>query len=502
MRAMAHDPSERSHPAIIDLSRTVTHSQLLTDASRVQETYLQKVYAKSGAGDRVAFLAPRNYAHALLQWSTWIRGAVAVPLCTSHKPAEMAHVISDSSPKVVFFTKEFRSLVDGEVRKHDMIRDMKSPVAEWIEIDNVDAIRSDHGAGNDSRLDVSWTPIDKTQGALIIYTSGTTGRPKGVLSTFQNVEAQVSSLLQAWEWSKSDRIQLLLPLHHVHGVINVLTCGLAAGATVEMEPGRFDPTAVWKRWMDPSRNLTLFMAVPTVYGSSALPEPLAHEWRDISGHQLLERYGMTEIGMALGNPLRDNPRVAGTVGIPFPGIQCRLVDENGEVVPEPETGAEQRPGELQVKGPQVFKEYWGRPDATAETFTEDGWFKTGDIATRIPVPSSTPPTHYHKILGRASVDILKTGGHKLSALSIERELLSHPAVTDAAVVGVPDDVWGERVAAVVVTTGEVEAAELRAWMRERVANWEVPSLWRVVGEMPRNAMGKVNKKELRRVFEA
>ncbi|KAJ3217694.1 hypothetical protein HDU67_007390 [Dinochytrium kinnereticum] len=421
----------------------------------------------------------------------------------------MAHVVSDSAPRIVFYSKEYRKFVNDEVREHPLVKGMEVPVEKWIEVEDVWKIGAGLGRGEAPKVEVDVEVLDKSCGGMIVYTSGTTANPKGVLTTYGNIEAQVSSLLQSWEWTSHDRIQLLLPLHHVHGLINVLTCGIASGATVEMVPGKLNPNAVWRRWMEPKNDLTLFMAVPTIYskmarhyrstfseeemklatescqqfrlmvsGSAALPEPLAQEWQSISGHKLLERYGMTEIGMALGNPL-NGPRIPGTVGIPFPGMECRLIDENGNPIPDDCEGVS---GELIVKGPQVFKE-----------------FKTGDIATRLQKTlPTTPRTPYYKILGRSSVDIIKTGGHKLSALTIERELLSHPQVHDAAVLGIPDEEWGERVAAVVVVTEDTTEEVLRAFLRDRCANYEVPSVWKIVREMPRNAMGKVNKKELRK----
>ena len=296
---------------------------------------------------------------------------------------------------------------------------------------------------------------------MILYTSGTTSRPKGVVTTHANITAQIMSLVEAWEWSADDRIVLCLPLHHVHGIINVVSCALWSGATCEMLP-RFDANAVWERIA--SGGLTLFMAVPTIYvkliaawdaasperraalsqacaklrlmvsGSAALPVSTLERWKEISGHTLLERYGMTEIGMALSNPLRGE-RVPGSVGTPLPSVEVQLVGENGEPV------APGTPGEIEVRGPSVFAEYWGKPDATRDAF-RDGWFRTGDTAV--------VENGVYRILGRTNIDILKTGGHKVSALEIEEALREHPAVAECAVVGVPDPEWGERVAAAVV----------------------------------------------------
>jgi malonyl-CoA/methylmalonyl-CoA synthetase len=257
-----------------------------------------------------------------------------------------------------------------------------------------------------------------------------------------------------------------------------------------------------------------------VSGSAALPEPLALRWTAISGHVLLERYGMTEFAMAISNPLAGERRL-NSIGRPLPGYEARIAALDGEAeggggaqaqVPAASASAAAAggfagPGELQMRGPGVFREYWGKPEATAESFTADGWFRTGDCAER-------DVDGYFRILGRLSADIIKSGGFKLSALDIERVLLEHPDVAECAVLGVADAVYGEKVAAVAVLRagsallaleagGAREAALLagvRAWGRDRIAAYKLPSIVRVLDEMPRNAMGKVNKKELRKAL--
>jgi malonyl-CoA/methylmalonyl-CoA synthetase len=341
---------------------------------------------------------------------------------------------------------------------------------------------------------------------MILYTSGTTSRPKGVVTTHANVAAQIKSLVEAWEWSANDRILLCLPLHHVHGIINVVGCALWSGATCDMLP-RFEANAVWDRIA--GGQLTLFMSVPTVYtkliaawdaasperrgelsqacrrlrlmvsGSAALPVSTLARWQEISGHTLLERYGMTEIGMALSNPLRGE-RVPGSVGTPLPGVEVRLAGEHGNPV------GPGIPGGIEVRGSAVFAEYWARPDATRDAF-RDGWFITGDTAV--------VENGVYRILGRTNIDILKTGGHKVSALEIEEALRRHPAVAECGVVGIPDAEWGERVAAaVVLKDGDVlDLQSLRTWARELLAPHKLPSRLLVLDALPRNAMGKVMK---------
>jgi malonyl-CoA/methylmalonyl-CoA synthetase len=267
-----------------------------------------------------------------------------------------------------------------------------------------------------------------------------------------------------------------------------------------------------------ARAYSLFMAVPTFYvkliqaleslsaderaskiagfaamrlmvsGSAALPASVHEKWTELTGQKLLERYGMTEIGMALSNAFNGERR-PGSVGLPLPGVEIRLKSESGELIVEEDT-----PGEIQIRGSAVFHEYWNRPEITAEAFDE-GWFKTGDMAVR--------ERDYFRIMGRLSVDIIKSGGYKLSALEIEAVLLEYPAIRECAVIGVPDDTWGEAVAAaVVLAEGEsLELDALRDWCREHLSVYKIPKLLRVVESLPRNAMGKVTKLAVRDVFD-
>ncbi|MCG6989465.1 MAG: acyl-CoA synthetase, partial [Gemmatimonadetes bacterium] len=316
-----------------------------------------------------------------------------------------------------------------------------------------------------------------------------------------------------WSWSEDDHILLTLPLHHVHGIVNVLTCSLWSGAVCQILP-TFDADEVWTRWA--REDITLYMAVPTLYqrliqawertdadtqarwsraaaylrltvsGSAPLPVPVLERWEEITGHRLLERYGMTEIGMGLSNPLVGERR-PGYVGQPLPGVEIRLMDDDGRVV------GPGVPGQIQVRGPGVFLEYWERPEATADAFAPDGWFRTGDRAVL--------DDGSYRILGRESVDILKTGGEKVSALEIEDVMRTHPAVADCAVVGVADADWGQRVCAAVVAADELEdVEELRAFVAERLAPFKVPKDILIVDALPRNAMGKVTKSEVTALF--
>jgi malonyl-CoA/methylmalonyl-CoA synthetase len=334
------------------------------------------------------------------------------------------------------------------------------------------------------------------------------------VSTHANIEAQITTLVEAWGWRSEDSIPLFLPLHHVHGIVNVLSCALWSGARVDCFHS-FDAQAVLERVAD--KAYTVFMGVPTIYvkliqileaadegdralyadgfahmrlmvsGSAALPASVHEQWTHLTGQKLLERYGMTEIGMAISNPLNGERR-PGAVGVPLPGVSVRLICEAGELIEE-----EGEPGEIQVRGPAVFSEYWQKPDVTQASFV-DGWFRTGDMAVL--------EDGYYRIMGRLSVDIIKSGGYKLSALEIESTLLTHSAIRECAVVGVPNDTWGEVVAvAIVAHNGEqIELPALKEWATERMSAYKIPKSLLLLEDLPRNAMGKVTKRAIQDLF--
>ncbi len=481
--------------ALCDPHEQLSYAELLEHSARVAGGLLEGRADLDGA--TVAFLTPPGVDYALVQWGIWRAGGVAVPLCVSHPRPELQHVIADSRAAVLV--------------GHPALLSALEPIAaeRGALLLSTEQLRA-HAVAPLPR-------VEPERGALLLYTSGTTGKPKGVLSTHAILAAQIQSVVQAWEWSERDRILHVLPLHHLHGVLNLLCSALWTGACCELLP-RFETARVFER-LASARELTLFMAVPTIYaklieafeaageaqraafaagcrrlrlmvsGSAALPVATLQRWREISGHTLLERYGMTEFGMGLGNPLHGERR-PGYVGAPFPGVEVRLVDEHGRAVGDSE------PGQLQVKSAGVFQGYLHRPDATREAFTEDGWFKTGDVALR--------EQGCYRILGRESVDILKTGGYKVSALEIEETLREHPAIRECAVVGVPDPVWGQRVAAAVVLdpNAELTLESLRDWGKARLAPYKLPTLLRILTELPKNALGKVQKPQLAAGFES
>lgn len=356
--------------------------------------------------------------------------------------------------------------------------------------------------------------------ALQLYTSGTTGKPKGAILTHANIGIQQQLVGEAWGFRADDRLLHSLPLHHMHGLAIALLTALGAGATIRFRP--FQAAQIW----DAMADATVFMGVPSMYhrlflafdeadeatrarwtanakqlrlatsGSAALPVTLAERWRALNGRIPLERFGMTEVGVGITNPLAGE-RHAGCVGLPLATQDVRIVGEDGK---DADTG------ELWMRGPSVFVGYHKKEAETAAAFVPaaDGgaaWFRTGDTVTRVPELAGQP----FKILGRTSVDILKSGGYKLSALEIEEVLRRHDAVEDCAVVGIPDEAWGERVVACVTPrTGResIDAETLRAFVREHLAPYKVPKQVLFFPELPRNALGKVVKPDLAKIVAA
>ena len=482
----------RVRTAIVDCDGAYSYNDLLDASSRIAASLL------AGRGDldedRIAFLLAPGFAWVAVQWGIWRAGGIAVSLPLNTPAAELEYYINDTQASSLICDHGNEQIAAAVTAKCGI------PAYPYRDM-----------LAREPR--VALPDIDPHRRAMILYTSGTTSRPKGVVTTHANVTAQIEALVEAWEWSADDRIVLCLPLHHVHGIINVLSCALWSGAVCEMLP-RFDANAVWELIF--SDRLTLFMAVPTIYvkliaaweaasqdrravlsnaaaklrlmvsGSAALPVSTLERWQEITGHTLLERYGMTEIGMAISNSYRGQ-RVPGSIGRPLPDVEVRLTGEDGKDVP-PGT-----PGEIEVRGPNVFLDYWRKPDATREAF-RDGWFRTGDTAI--------VENGVYRILGRTNIDILKTGGHKVSALEIEEILREHDAIAECAVVGVPDAEWGERIAAAVVLNAgsSIELEDLRAWCKQRLAAHKVPSRLLVLESLPRNAMGKVTKPAIVELF--
>jgi malonyl-CoA/methylmalonyl-CoA synthetase len=492
MDALYHQAYQNpSKIAIVDQFGSYTYRELIEKARSIAADLLQGKEDLKEA--RVAYMVSPGLDCVAVQWGIWMAGGIAVPLCITYPFPSLQYVIEDTEAELILAGAEYEELLQP-----------------YAEDQTKRFIRLAFGIPPQKSFNLP--NIAPHRGAMILYTSGTTSLPKGVLTTHETIEAQVSTLIEAWKWTAQDYTLCLLPLHHVHGIINVVSCSLWAGATVQFVYP-FDAKQVFDLFLE--GKVTVFMAVPTIYfklitqfesesatrqteisaclkkmrlmvsGSAALPVSVMEKWQQLSGHYLLERYGMTEIGMAISNPY-EGERRAGFIGQPLPGVQIRLVDENQNQVSEGESG------EIQVKGPSVFREYWGKEEATRKAFTNDGWFKTGDIAL--------VENGYFRILGRDSVDIIKSGGYKISALEIEEVLRKHPEIDDCSIVGLVDEEWGELVAAAIISSQKLDLKELNAWIRERMPAYKTPRKYLFLNDLPRNGMGKVVKNDLKKLF--
>ncbi|EDQ88206.1 uncharacterized protein MONBRDRAFT_26383 [Monosiga brevicollis MX1] len=577
----SHPIDVLQRPSVIDVGSEGRH-----EASHLQIQYRALQIARqltseatSVQNSSVGFLLAPNSNWLATLIGIWLAGKVAVPMCSKHSANELAYVLEDAHVDTVIHDATSQEHLQAALQSHPVehVLDAQHLMSFIQNEPQSDALH----AAVQRELD-SVPEVSQGDGALVIYTSGTTSLPKGVLHTHFSLANLVGNLVSAWEWTSHDRIMNFLPLHHVHGIINVVACAALSGATLEMYPG-FSAPNVFDRLRtnvsktpDRTTDMTLLMAVPTIYskllqeyerrpeseqaefragcrdlrltvsGSAALPTPVLERFRKVSGHTLLERYGMTEIGMALGNPLHGE-RIPGAVGQPFQNVVVKvrlphtherslalfskasvpptqhphslsrplnlllnaagpLAGDSGDAFydrsaceeepePAPSIAAE---GEICIKSHTMFKEYLNKPDATDESFDTEGFFRTGDIGRY------DPQKQTYSILGRASQDIIKTGGFKLSALEIERILLAHQAISDGAIVGVDDETWGQRVVAVVVFKEGADPLTLEAlrdFMGTELASYKLPTALEVLPELPRNAMGKVNKKQLAQTLQ-
>jgi malonyl-CoA/methylmalonyl-CoA synthetase len=424
-------------------------------------------------GDRILMSAGTSVELVEAHVGALRLGLVVVPANTAYREREIAHLVHDAEPRA--------AVVDDPDRAAWIRRTAPDTLIVGPEVDLVDG-------GEVPVLDAAG-PDDP---AIIGYTSGTTGAPKGAVLSHRNLLASSESVRLAWRWTAEDRLVLALPLFHIHGLGVGFHGTLLAGASAVLLP-RFEPDAVLDAAA--THDATLFFGVPTMYarlagsprlgdlgrlrlcvsGSAPLPPAVFDRLAEGSGQRVLERYGMTETGMNVSNPY-DGERRPGTVGFPLPGVELRLGDS----------------GEVHLRGPNVFGGYWGQPEATAAAFTEDGWFRTGDIGEH-------DVDGYLRLVGRAR-ELIITGGLNVYPREVEDVLLEHPAVAEVAVAGLPDPEWGEIVTAWVVPAPEASPpaeGELTGFAAERLARFKCPRRVVVVDALPRNALGKVLRHELR-----
>ncbi|MGV9574360.1 acyl-CoA synthetase [Streptomyces nigra] len=436
-----------------------------------------------GAG-RVAVWATPALETAVAVVAALEAGAAAVPLNPKSGDRELGHILSDSAPSVVL-------AAPGD--------ELPAPLAGLERVD-VDV----HAAG-----ELPGTEVPDEQAALVVYTSGTTGPPKGAVIPRRAVAHTLDALADAWQWTGEDVLVHGLPLFHVHGLVLGVLGPLRRGGSLR-HLGRFGTEGA-ARELD--EGATMLFGVPTMYhriaqalpeepglaqalgkarllvsGSAALPVHDHERITAATGQRVVERYGMTETLMNT-SVRADGERRAGTVGVPLPGVELRLVEEDGT----PLTSYDgESVGEIQVRGPNLFTEYLNRPDATRDAFTADGWFRTGDMAVR-------DPDGYVRIVGRKATDLIKSGGYKIGAGEIENALLEHPGVREAAVTGEPDADLGERIVAWVVPAdpqAPPSADELADHVAGRLAPHKRPRRVHYLDVLPRNDMGKIMKRAL------
>ena len=492
MKTFPHAAAAGSRTALVDAGTPHSYRDVNARIDRFASGLLA-----AGADlneERIAFLIPASPDYVTVLHGIWRAGGIAIPLNTASAEAELEHCLKSVGVTRVIASDEYQ----------DKIR----PLCERLSI----------------RLASSDQVMAKSAGelpmlgagrrAMILFTSGTTSKPKGVVITHKAIRAQITTLVSAWGWREDDVIPLFLPLHHVHGIINVLSCALWCGATVHLMR-KLDLPRLGEQVA--AGVFSVFMAVPTIYvklidylnalaadkaeavsrgfaamrlnvsGSAACPVTVFEAWRALTGQVLLERYGMTEVGMAISNPYEGDRR-AGYVGRPLPGVTVQLFDENDRPVLEEAT-----PGEIRMKGDNVFGEYWNNEQATRKSFI-DGWFCSGDIAVI--------EDGYYRIMGRSSVDIIKSGGYKLSALEIEGVLLTHEDIREVAVIGIEDRTWGEAVVAVIALRdgASLDIGGLKEWCSGRMSAYKIPKRIKILDALPQNAMGKVTKPDLEKLL--
>jgi fatty acid CoA ligase FadD36 len=438
---------------------TLSRSDLVGGATSVAE--------RIAGAQRVAVLATPTASTVLAVVGCLIAGVPVVPVPADVGAAERRHILTDSGAQAWLgeLPEETEGLPHVPVRLH---------ARSWHRYQE--------------------PPPDAT--ALIIYTSGTTGPPKGVVVSRRAIAADIDALAKAWQWTPDDTLVHGLPLFHVHGLVLGLLGSLRIGNRL-VHTGRPTPEAyaeaggsmyfgvptVWSRIVGtPNAAKALAPARLLVSGSAALPVPVFDELVRLTGHAPVERYGSTESLITMST-LADGERRPGWVGLPLDGVSSRLVGDDGaEISHDGETI-----GRLEVRGPTLFEGYLNRPEATAEVYGADGWYRTGDIAV-------IDGSGMHRIVGRESVDLIKSGGYRIGAGEIETVLLGHAGVSEVAVVGVPDDDLGQRIVAFVV--GDAEPADLIDFVAQQLSVHKRPREVRIVAALPRNAMGKVLKKEL------
>ena len=489
------DKPERAQLAVLETENGKVWTY--GDLSAMAQSLAQKLLDLGvRPGDRISVQVDKS-PEALALYLACLRiGAVYHPLNTAYSLAELKYFLENAAPRLLICSPE------NEEPLNALAQACGVEATLTLDIEGNGSLMKDLPPGQTCDP----LSVELSTSAALLYSSGTTGRPKGIVLTHQNLASNAEVLVKLWGFSADDVLLHCLPIYHVHGLFVACHCVLMSGASM-LWNNAFEANSA----MAQLQRASVMMGVPTYYtrllalpefnadscgsmrlfisGSAPLLSSTFAEFEERTGHRILERYGMTETGMSISNPL-SGERKAGTVGFPLPGVELRIEDDTGVIVPAGEVG------NLLVKGPNVFKEYWGMPEKTAADFTQDGFFKTGDLA-------SIDPECYVAIVGR-SKDLIITGGLNVYPKEIELAIDRCEGVFESAVIGLPDDDFGERVVAVVVPDGTLdsEALErrLRSDMQEILAGFKRPKKYILLDGLPRNTMGKVQKALLRERF--
>ncbi len=492
----AHFPKDASKPCLILPDRRVWSYRDIERASGRIANLIEALGLVPG--DRIAVQVEKTPEALVLYLACLRAGMVFLPMNPAYQRHELAYFLADAKPGLFVCRPQMRALADQLA--------LAAGVAHVLDLDD-DGRGSliDAAAGQrDAYVDVARNGDDL---ACILYTSGTTGRSKGAMLSHRNLAANARVLSATWRFRPDDVLLHMLPIFHVHGLFVASHCVLMSGSAMFFEP-KFDVG----RALQLLPQATVFMGVPTYYvrllaepgfkrdtsagirlfvsGSAPLSLETFEEFKVRAGHTILERYGMTEGGMFTSNPY-DGERRGGSVGHPLPGTEVRIVDEQGGLIND------RRVGQIEVRGDNVFIGYWRMPEKTAEEFTPDGWFRTGDLGSR-------DADGYIRIVGR-SKDLIITGGLNVYPKEIEELIDAMPGVVESAVIGLPDPDYGEAVTAVVIRRQDAQGdlpseAGIIAQLKGTLANFKVPKRVVFATELPRNAMGKVQKNLLRQQY--
>ncbi|CAF0870935.1 unnamed protein product [Brachionus calyciflorus] len=525
--------SQFTYDEILNLSKSLSLN-IIKKLNLKEPNYLNN--------EKIGIYCSNNYSYLASILSIWMLNGVPFVLNKSHPSKFIEQFIDDFKCKLIIngvnsnsLDQDFNKMLNEKNTINFQLKEN-----EFFKLKNEHINLGSNIPNNYDELKSFLTQNETEKTSFLLVTSGTSGKPKGVVITFRNLLSSIETMITAYKWTPENHILNPLPLNHYSGLVYCFLTPFLLGASVNLM-SKFNSKKVWDHLLN-DKSINSFIAVPTIYtqmvneynvnlcqeipkenirniltkmkfigsGSAPLNVKTFNEWTDLTQYPMVERYGMTEIGMALSTPLIETEkikRIGGTVGRPCGKVGVRIYDNlNNRVLLESNaendyfsTDSNDIFGELQINGPTVFKEYYNRPDLTAESFSDDGWFKTGDTARFL------KESNVYKIIGRTSVDVIKSGGHKISALDVEKEIMAYDMIEDCSVMGLSDAIWGQRVFALIVLKAKNEDKFNRDvflnWCKLRMPKYCVPSLIKIVQHIPKNQLGKVNKKELIQFYE-